>query len=268
MVCIEWLLSWCGQGTLNEGGTGGRSVTPLSRIGAAAVRELSCARGRPRSGGTKPRPVFHRSHTNDRCPVYGGGPIVQRDRVFSSRQRRSTVVESRARASRIQLPGRRFSWPLMLLLASVAVTAVAAFNAQRAVWSHQRTASRLLRDYASFTAWTSQRQVIGTLEGAVMASLQYIMHGRDLHENTRYGPVPNADDLWRYFNNQERSRTRFCTRKSCPESFAPSVYFGFTLGSDTLRVAPRAATPEADAWLEVAPQGDRQWLVDSLTTHV
>jgi signal transduction histidine kinase len=46
------------------------------------------------------------------------------------------------------------------------------------------------------------------------------------------------------------------------------VYFGFALGADTLRVAPRAATPEADAWLEIAPASDRKWLVDSLTTHI
>ena len=155
----------------------------------------------------------------------------------------------------------------MLLLASVAVTAVAAFNAQRAVWSHQRTASRLLRDYASFTAWTSQRQVTNGLEGAVMASLQYIMHGREMHQRVRNGPPPNADDLWRYYNNNERFSTRLCTPKRCPESFPPSVYFGFRLGTDTLRVAPRAAVPDADAWLEVAPDADRRWLVDSLTTH-
>ena len=70
-----------------------------------------------------------------------------------------------ARRARIPLPGRRFSWPLLLLLASVGVTGVAAFNAQRAVWSHQRTASRLLGDYASFTAWTSQRKIEAGLEG-------------------------------------------------------------------------------------------------------
>ena len=174
----------------------------------------------------------------------------------------------RARANRIKLPGRRLSWPLVLLLASVGVTSIAAISAQRTESSHRRTAERLLRDYASFTAWSSQHQVIATLEGAVMASLQYIMHGRELHENTRYGPIPNADDLWRYFNNQARARTRFCTPKRCPENFPPSVYFGFALGADTLRVAPRAATPEADAWLEVAPASDRKWLVDSLTTHI
>jgi signal transduction histidine kinase len=173
-----------------------------------------------------------------------------------------------ARANRIKLPGRRLSWPLVLLLASVGVTSIAAISAQRTESSHRRTAERLLRDYASFTAWSSQHQVIGTLEGAVMASLQYIMHGRELHENTRYGPIPDADDLWRYFNNQARVRTRFCTPKRCPENFPPSVYFGFALGADTLRVAPRAATPEADAWLEVAPASDRKWLVDSLTTHI
>ena len=177
-------------------------------------------------------------------------------------------MDPRARVSRIALPGRRFSWPLVLLLASVGVTMVAAYNAQRAVWSHQRTASRLLRDYGAFTAWTSQRKVIAGLDGAVMASLQYIMHGRELHRFQRNGPRPNADDLWGYYNNNDRFRTRLCTPKRCPESFPPSVYFGFTLGADTLRVAPRAAVPEADAWLEVAPESDRRWLVDSLTTHV
>ena len=172
------------------------------------------------------------------------------------------------RRSRIQLPRRRFSWPLLLLLASVGVTAVAAFNAQRAIYSHQRTASRLLRDYASFTAWTSQQQVVGVLDGAVMASLQYIMHGREGHLFQRNGPRPNADDLWRYYTNNDRFMTRFCTPKRCPESFPPSVFFGFSLGADTLRVAPRAATPEADAWLEVAPPADRRWLVDTLTFHI
>ncbi|HUQ79485.1 MAG TPA: hypothetical protein VM076_00030, partial [Gemmatimonadaceae bacterium] len=170
--------------------------------------------------------------------------------------------------SRIALPGRRFSWPLMLLLASVAVTGVAAYKAQQAVWSHQRTATRLLRDYASFTAWTSEQQVVDGLEGAVMASLQYIMHGRELHQFQRNGPRPNADDLWGYYNRNDQFRTRLCTPKRCPESFPPSVYFGFSLGADTLRVSPRAATPEADAWLEVAPASDKRWLVDSLTTHI
>jgi signal transduction histidine kinase len=155
-----------------------------------------------------------------------------------------------------------------LLLASVCATGVAAFYAQEAVWSHQRTAARLLRDYGAFTAWTSQRQVITGLDGAVMASLQYIMHGRELHQMARNVPRPNADDLWRLFNNNDRFRTRFCTPRRCPEAFPPSVYFGFSLGSDTLRVAPRAASPDADAWLEVAPDSDKRWLVDSLTTHI
>ena len=178
------------------------------------------------------------------------------------------AMTSPDRSQRIQLPGRRFSWPLVLLLASVGVTAVAAFNAQRTVRSHQRTAVRLLRDYASFTAWTSQRQVEKGLDGAVMASLQYIMHGRELHTMQRNGPPPNADGMWQYYNNGDRSRTRMCTPKRCPEAFPPSAYFGFTLGADTLRVAPRVAMPEADAWLEVASDKDKRWLVDSLTTHI
>ena len=177
-------------------------------------------------------------------------------------------MTSEPRPRRVGLPGRRFSWPLLLLVASVGATAFAAFNAQRAVYSHQRTASRLLRDYASFTAWTSQRQVERGLDGAVMAALQYIMHGREPHTFQRNGPRPDAGELWRYYSNNDRFRTRFCTPKRCPESFPPAAYFGFTLGTDTLRVAPRAATPEADAWLEVAAPADKRWLVDSLTKHI
>ena len=162
---------------------------------------------------------------------------------------RSEVVTFRGRSARIALPGRRFSWPLVLLLASVGATAVAAFDAQRAVRSHQRTASRLLRDYASFTAWTSQHQVVSGVDGAVMASLQYIMHGRELHQFQRNGPRPNADELWGLYTNNDRHRTRFCTPRKCPESFPPSAYFGFSLGADTIRFAPREAVPEGDAWL-------------------
>src|SRR5690349_25100306 len=106
---------------------------------------------------------------------------MQRDRVLPLRPPKRGMM-SPARPRRIRLPGRRFSWPLALLVASVGVTAVAAFNAQRAVWSHQRTASRLLKDYAEFTAWTSQRKIETALDGAVMASLQYIMHGSALHQ--------------------------------------------------------------------------------------
>ena len=186
----------------------------------------------------------------------------------SLRWRRQSAVKASDNLSRIPLPGRRFSWPLVLLLASVAVTAIAAFNAQRAVWSHQRTASRLLRDYASFTAWTSERKIETGLQGAVMASLQYIMHGRQLHQLHRNGPRPNAADLWGYYNRGDQSRTNLCTPKRCPESFPPSVYFGFGLGSDTMQIAPRAAVPEADAWLEVAPASDRKWLIDTLTKHI
>lgn len=177
---------------------------------------------------------------------------------------RSTVPDSRVRFR----GGRRFSWPLVLLLASVGATAVAAVNAQRAVRSHQRTATRLLEDYASFTAWTSQRQVVGVLDGAVMASLQYIMHGRLGHVMARNGRRPDADELWGYYYNNDRYRTRFCTPTRCPEGFPPSAYFGFSLGADTLKVSPRAAAPEADAWLEVASASDKRWLVDSLTTHI
>ena len=173
----------------------------------------------------------------DVARIRAAGPSYKRDRVLPLRRLgRPSVTPPATRAFRIRLPGRRFSWPLLLLLASLGATAVAAFNAQRAVRSHQRTADRLLRDYASFTAWTSQRQVVDGLDGAVMASLQYIMHGREPHMFQRNGPRPNADDLWRYYNGNDRFRTRFCTPKRCPESFPPSVYFGFTLGADTLRV--------------------------------
>src|SRR5690349_12152486 len=156
-----------------------------SRLCRGLVCQVCRSCPRPHGSGrrTKSRPVLHSSHTKRRCRRRGHRPIVYRDRAFPFRRRRgAAVVTAPARTGRIRLPARRFSWPLALLIASVGVTAVAAFNAQRAVWSHQRTASRLLKDYAEFTAWTSQRKIETALDGAVMASLQYIMHGSALHQ--------------------------------------------------------------------------------------
>ena len=49
---------------------------------------------------------------------------------------------------------RRFRWPLILLLASIGLTAFAAFEAQRAVKSQDVLAERALKEYASFAVWS------------------------------------------------------------------------------------------------------------------
>ena len=54
-------------------------------------------------------------------------------------------------------------WPLVVLLLSIALTAVAAFDAQRAVRTQRRVADRALREYASFAAWSYAQHLLITI---------------------------------------------------------------------------------------------------------
>src|SRR3954463_2999961 len=72
-----------------------------------------------------------------------------------------------------RLAGQRFrlSWPLLLLAASIGMMALAAFQAQSAVRSHQRTANRLLKEYAAFAAWSFQQHLANELEESLWEGL-------------------------------------------------------------------------------------------------
>jgi signal transduction histidine kinase len=112
----------------------------------------------------------------------------------------------------------------VLLLAAVVVTSVAAYQAQDAVRSHRRTATRLVRDYGAFGAWTFAQYAAAALHEQAWRILGPIQH-RYVHQDLR---IPDASLLALYFGRSFDDPTA--------RRHPPSSYFGYMLGSDTMKV--------------------------------
>jgi signal transduction histidine kinase len=144
--------------------------------------------------------------------------------------------------ARWRLPASlRLRWPLLLLLASIGLTGLAAMEAHRAVRSHRAMAERALGDYAGFVAWSFGQHMRITIDAAVREAIGAVNHGDQLHTDSR---VPDASELRHYLPWDEECR---CHRSRVGAD--PAVHFAFELGSDTLGVSrlPAAARrPEDD----------------------
>ena len=172
-----------------------------------------------------------------------------------------------------RLPGRPH-WPLLLLLAAIGVTAVAALDAHRAVRSHERLARQALVDYASFAAWSYHHHLREALSEAVREVLGPVQHGHELHRSPN---IPHARDLVHYL---PWSDACFCHRPRFGP--VPAAFFGFTLGADTLGVGINTSPHPEFGWTvdppppEGGPRGaiadytgsERRFLNDTLTTAI
>jgi signal transduction histidine kinase len=118
---------------------------------------------------------------------------------------------------------------LILLLASVGVLGVAAFQAQDAVRTSKRQAEETLRDYTTFAAWSFRQHLRNELFRAAAAVLQPINHGNSLHEGSVIPPAIALAHMLPF-----DSAGCFCHRAA----YAPTHFFAFTLGADTLAIVP------------------------------
>lgn len=123
----------------------------------------------------------------------------------------------------------RTAVPVLLLLSGVTVMAVVAFQAHRAVRSHQATVEEALRDYAAVTAWSFEHHLTNELDGAFWEHLQAVNHGEGMHSSPE---IPAARTLGHYLDWD--SAGCLCHRPD----YSVEAYFGFTLGADTIEVAP------------------------------
>lgn len=146
----------------------------------------------------------------------------------------------------------RPGWPLFLLLASLAVTALAALQAQRVARSHATTARRVLGDYAGIAAWNYGRFLTAALDSAIIGVLRPVMHwqmlGR-LHE----GDAPSG--RW-FTDNYLDPGFRYYDPERVPD-FLPRTYVSFMLGADTIAVRGDAVAAARIAGLR-----------DTLTTQI
>ncbi|MGH7552247.1 MAG: histidine kinase dimerization/phospho-acceptor domain-containing protein, partial [Longimicrobiales bacterium] len=132
-------------------------------------------------------------------------------------------------ASRIKM-----RWPLLLLLVSIAATAVVAFEAQRQVRSHRRTSLGLLRDYTSIASWNYQRYASEALRDGIVSVLGPVMHFQ-LHGQLHEGK-PELITWFTDHYHDRRSPHYGDPYVTIPEHL-PATYFGFSIGADTLAVA-------------------------------
>jgi signal transduction histidine kinase len=181
--------------------------------------------------------------------------------------------------------GRRFRWPLVVLLVSIGLTAVAAIEAQRTLRSQHAVAERALREYANFAAWSYGQHLSDTLAVIERELVGAVNHGNGMHVAPE---VPDAHDLESYLPFDRR-----CLCHTAHTGPNPQNFFAFKIGEGSLDVGPPPdgrdglgwamnmdmgmdmpmtmdRNPPAPRRLEPADvdegtAAERRWIVDSLT---
>ena len=90
----------------------------------------------------------------------------------------------------LRLPTVR--WPLLLLLVSIAFTALGVFEANRAIRTQRAVAEHALQDYAGFAAWSYEQHLREMLGRATSEVLAPVNHGEGTHTSPR---IPNSPEL-------------------------------------------------------------------------
>ncbi|HEY4304802.1 MAG TPA: HAMP domain-containing sensor histidine kinase [Gemmatimonadaceae bacterium] len=177
----------------------------------------------------------------------------------------------------------RLRWPLVVLLLSIGLTAVAAFEAQRAVRSQRTLAEHALREYASFAAWSYAEHLFITMNNMEREAIGAVNHGENMHTNPR---VPAARDLAHYLPWDDHCQCHRTYAGPGPQTFfavnvrARELSVGVNSHvnpdegwNDTSLPTDLSLPPKPDPAREAAEQhayapGEREWLIDSLTARV
>jgi signal transduction histidine kinase len=176
---------------------------------------------------------------------------------------------------RLALPSSfRFRVPLIVLLASIGLTALAVVDAQRAVRSQQAVTQRALREYATFAAWSYAQHLNEVLAALLRESLGAVNHGDNMHTAPR---IPQARELAHYLPWDMQ-----CMCHRARNGPNPSTFFAMKIGADRLDVGLNTHNDPMDGWevdrpmpqpLALGFAGDyspneKQWLVDTLTRRI
>ncbi len=137
-------------------------------------------------------------------------------------------------------PSLRLRSPLIILLASLVLTAIAVFDAQRAVRSQQDLARQALHDYANFAAWSYAQHLNETMNGMLREVLGAVNHGDNLHTGPR---VPAARGLAHYLP--------YDSACGCHRTHAgppPETYFAIQIGHNSVDVGLNTHRRSVGGW--------------------
>ena len=162
-------------------------------------------------------------------------------------------------------------WPLIVLMASIGLTAIAAFDAQRAIRAQNAVVNRAVREFSSFAAWSYSEHLKQQLSGSAVEVVGAVNHGGNMHTNPH---VPAANELVHYLPTDLRCDCHRTLAGPAPESF-----FGFKLGTRDVGVAENRYSVPTEGW-RVEPMPDSrmesmfmtkdrhnaadQWIADTL----
>ncbi|MEO8637270.1 MAG: HAMP domain-containing sensor histidine kinase [Gemmatimonadales bacterium] len=146
-----------------------------------------------------------------------------------------------SRPAPVAHPRSRISWPLAVLLLSLGLTASAIVLADFLERQRKHTADQLLGDYAAFVAWSYAEHLKNALLEATWQVVNPVMH-EQLHAGEQ---VPSVERLPEY-----RAHSLMMCR--CDPAYRPALYFGYSLGSDTIAAIDTLLSPIADAGLRSA----------------
>jgi signal transduction histidine kinase len=178
----------------------------------------------------------------------------------------------------------RLRWPLIVLLVSIGLTAIAAFEAQRTVRSRRTLAEHALQEYAGFAAWSYAQHLLLAIHNVEREAIGAVNHGENMHSDRR---VPTASDLAYYLPWDERCA---CHRTTFGPN--PQAFFAIDVRSGKLNVGVNSYANPDEGWevdrplpadmagstAEIAARqaaaariyspAERRWLLDSLVARV
>jgi Signal transduction histidine kinase len=142
----------------------------------------------------------------------------------------------------------RLRWPLVVLMASIGLTAFAAFDTQRAVRGQNKLVSKALHEFATFTAWSYAEHLQTQLSSTAVEVVGAVNHGRNMHTNPQ---VPGAHSLVFYL---PYDATCDCHRTTVGPN--PATFFAFKLGTKQVDAVRNAYAKPEEGW-RVDPLPDR-----------
>jgi signal transduction histidine kinase len=166
-------------------------------------------------------------------------------------------------------------------MASIGLTAFAAFDAQRAVRGQTAVVNRAISELSSFAAWSYSEHLKQQLSASAVEVVGAVNHGGNMHTNPG---VPDAEDLVHYLPNDIACECHRTRAGPSPENF-----FGFKIGTRDVDVASNLYPEPAAGWRvdpmaghdmpepmsksmsmmmtmpSPRPQGDYRWIADTLT---
>ncbi|MEO8576141.1 MAG: HAMP domain-containing sensor histidine kinase [Gemmatimonadales bacterium] len=156
-------------------------------------------------------------------------------------------------------------------MASIGLTAVAAFDAQRAIRAQDKVVSGAIHEFSSFAAWSYGEHLKQQMGAAAVEVVGAVNHGENMHTNPR---IPGARELAHYLPTDFRC--------DCHRTLAgpnPASFVGFKLGSRDVDVAQNLYAKPTEGWrvdpvpgqaLPPRPSfsyADLRWIADTLTVQ-